>query len=641
VYREYVKWQRSREAEVAAKFWRTLFEGIELPTPIGIEDESIESEAGHDAVSKLFSAELSEVLSLTARSSRISLNTIVQGVWGLLLSRYSGRSQVVYGVTLSGRALELAGIEQTIGLFITTLPLALSVKEETPIGQWLAEVQEIGAEISGHQFCTVGQVHAWTTASGGTPLFESLMVFENYPMDRESFTGLGDADLRYVGARTNYPITLIVTPGRQIHISLIYQGETVPRAQANLILDDIERVATAIADAYQMGDGFGSITLQNLCPEINPETAPRIKPRGSLEGAVALMPRNRTELRLAQMWEELLGVGSIGVRQSFFELGGHSLLSLHLASQVQEVFGVPLSLSVLLRNPTIEGIAQAIGGEAGEPADAVLLAGLPGAANLFFVPGASGNVFSYMDLARQLADRVAFYGLPAPEFSGQSGVYSDIESLASHHCKAIRTVQPDGPYLLSGHSFGAAVAYEIARQLATEGEEVPLLAILDLPNPETIPNIPADRSDAEWMADIADAASRFMNRPIRIPEEGLASMSAEDQRRWFLDALIEAGIAPPDARPEIVATAVEVYRTSTDSLARYKPKPYSGSIDVFKVETEEPLPTDLGWERVGPTRLSIHSVPGDHITMIAKPNVSELARSIGEVIVGLVGQSLS
>src|SRR5262249_2150115 len=138
----------------------------------------------------------------------------LQGAWALLLSRYSGEEDVVFGTTVSGRSAPLPGIESMVGLFINTLPLRVAVPPDIPLVRWLKDIQETNSELLQHEHVPLAEVQSWSSVPRGLPLFESILVFQNYPVDTvvdRDF--LGSIPLRIQVGRgvdaLNYPLALI------------------------------------------------------------------------------------------------------------------------------------------------------------------------------------------------------------------------------------------------------------------------------------------------------------------------------------------------------------------------------------------------------------------------------------------------
>src|SRR5207237_121289 len=170
----------------------------------------------------------------------------------------------------------------------------------------------------------------------------------------------------------------------------------------------------------------------------------------------------------------------IGVHDNFFELGGHSLLAVRLFALLEKRFNKRLPLATLFQAPTIAQLATTIEGDASrEPSSLVPIQTLGTRPSFFCIHAVGGNVLEYYDLARHLGNDQPFYGLQSVGLSDGNGPHARIEDMAAHYVKEIRELQPIGPYFIGGRSLGGIIAYDAARQLKEQGQEVALLALLD------------------------------------------------------------------------------------------------------------------------------------------------------------------
>jgi amino acid adenylation domain-containing protein/FkbM family methyltransferase len=233
-YGEYIRWVRSQDLGAAERYWREQLRGFSAATRLGIETGSDAEEYREQQLS--VAAETSSRLQQLSREQQVTLNTIVQGAWGVLLSRYSGESDVVFGATVSGRPAELAGVETMIGVFINTLPVRVRVAGEQAVGDWLRQLQAEQFEARQYEYSPLVAVQSWSEVGPGESLFETLLVFENYPVDvsmqqlggtpseREGNSGLTITKAVAV-ERANYPLAVTVAPGPMIHTRFSYEGQ--------------------------------------------------------------------------------------------------------------------------------------------------------------------------------------------------------------------------------------------------------------------------------------------------------------------------------------------------------------------------------------------------------------------------------
>jgi amino acid adenylation domain-containing protein/non-ribosomal peptide synthase protein (TIGR01720 family) len=226
-YRDYIRWLREQEPGAAEPFWRKLLKGFRAPTVLGIERRvrTVEEvEAQYEDQEAQLTAEATAALQQLARSHQVTLNTVVQGAWALLLSRYSGSEDVVFGATVSGRPANLPGVEEMVGMFINTLPVRVQMKSEEAVGKYLQRLQEQQMEVRQYEYSPLVAVQGWSEVGRGVRLFDTIMVFENYPVGEALRARSGGLDVRNVRHtdRNNLPLTLIVLPGQQMILILKY-----------------------------------------------------------------------------------------------------------------------------------------------------------------------------------------------------------------------------------------------------------------------------------------------------------------------------------------------------------------------------------------------------------------------------------
>ena len=189
-----------------------------------------------------------------ARSQRVTLNTLAQSAWALLLSCYSGDAETLFGAVVSGRPADLEGAESMVGLFINTLPVRISVMPEMKVGEWLREVQSKAVETRWYEYSPLASVQRWSEIKVGSPLFESLFVFENYPIDKMLQERIGDLTISDGRGRerTGYPLTLIIgTAGEKLSLLAIYDQRRFDPALVKSMLRHFETLLVNMIGSSQ------------------------------------------------------------------------------------------------------------------------------------------------------------------------------------------------------------------------------------------------------------------------------------------------------------------------------------------------------------------------------------------------------
>ncbi|MDQ4011666.1 MAG: amino acid adenylation domain-containing protein, partial [Actinomycetota bacterium] len=227
-FREYLQWLSAQDERAAEGYWRWVLAGFDSPTPLPFDRRAVEVHRGESSESVRMELPVDQSTRLhgVARRSGLTLNTVVQGAWALLLSRYSGEADVVFGTTVAGRPAELPGVEEMVGMFINTMPTRVRVDDGQHVGSWLRGVQDEQVESRRFEFMSLTQLQSWSDLPAGTNLFDSVVVFENYPIDDAAADG---ARLRVsdVQARdtTTFPLTLSAYLDDRLRFDLAYDPE--------------------------------------------------------------------------------------------------------------------------------------------------------------------------------------------------------------------------------------------------------------------------------------------------------------------------------------------------------------------------------------------------------------------------------
>src|SRR3984893_544508 len=223
--------------------------------------------------------------------------------------------------------------------------------------------------------------------------------------------------------------------------------------------------------------------------DVTPTTNVMAEPIADLTGASVSIIEDDTARQLGLIWQELLGVDSVGLDQNYFDLGGDSVLAVHLFAQIEKTFRVKLPLATLFDAPTIQELAGILRSEAPSKGWSPLVAIQDSGSRppFFCVHGAGGNVLIYRELSQHLGPDQPFYGLQSQGLDGASPPLTRIEDMAALYLTGIRSEQPNGPYFIGGYCGGGLIAYEVAQRLEGAGEEVALLALLDTMNFSHIP----------------------------------------------------------------------------------------------------------------------------------------------------------
>ncbi len=229
-YRDYIAWLHHQSLERAETFWRRALAGFTAPTELPSDLPGLPGTDGaqhFDVRVGFVSEETTAALQALAGAQRLTLNTILQGAWALLLARTSGEDDVLFGTVVAGRPAGLEGVEDMVGLFINTLPVRARIDPRAPLSGWLQRLQAEQAEMREYEYSPLTEVQGWSDVPGGVRLFESIFLFENYRKDaslEEVCRTLEVSDVRWF-ERHSYSLAAVAIPGPRLSLRLIYATE--------------------------------------------------------------------------------------------------------------------------------------------------------------------------------------------------------------------------------------------------------------------------------------------------------------------------------------------------------------------------------------------------------------------------------
>jgi thioesterase domain-containing protein/acyl carrier protein len=326
-------------------------------------------------------------------------------------------------------------------------------------------------------------------------------------------------------------------------------------------------------------------------------------------------PRNSLEAALAKSWAELLGLDRVGIYDNFFALGGDSLTATAVLLDIEKLVGKELHPAVLFQAPTIEQLADRLqnGAEAAEPALLLPIQSGDTRTPLFCVPGHDGDVFTFVDLARNLGAEQPVYSFRFPEKTKQNPnhIIGMIEELATSFIQEMQSFQPEGPYLLCGDCFGGQVAFEMAQQLHAQGKTVGLVAIIDAYLAGTI-----------HMSGLSQRARYHLN--------SLVQRDSKEKITYLADL----------AKNRLIRTSRRFFPTVGRRLFRaldedvFIPQTYPGRITLFRPTGG---PTDLhrdpqmGWGGLA-TEIKVYDIPADRSEVFKEPYVQVLAKQLSDCL---------
>lgn len=393
---------------------------------------------------------------------------------------------------------------------------------------------------------------------------------------------------------------------------------------------------------YFLPSNFVLLEQLPLSPngKVDREALPQPEENRSIIEDGFIAPNDELEIRLTKIWERLLGVQPIGIRDNFFDLGGHSLLAVRLFTQIEKLFGKKLPLATLFEAPTVEQLAVLLRNEGWTPSwsSLVTLQGKGTKRPFFCVHALGGNVLEYHLLAQFIGSDQPFYALQSFGLGKNQTPHSTIEEMAAHYIKEMQTVQPEGPYLIGGRSLGGTVAYEMACQLRAQNQEIALLALLDTDPMGYHKLLPDSNSDFHKF-------QRFIKR-TKGHLTNLSKLSMSERAAYFKG---KARYVPGKIKNKLWQSTYKLFVSSGLQLPQflqsvqefnfmavmnYVPKTYPGKVTLFwaNEDLRGSYNVHEGWNFLAAGGVETHNIPGNHLDIVKEPYVQTLAEKLKSCI---------
>ncbi|QSQ15806.1 non-ribosomal peptide synthase/polyketide synthase [Myxococcus landrumensis] len=246
-YRDFIAWLAKQDSDAARRFWRNALVGFTEPTRLNLGGAP-RGQTGRGEQEVRLGVEESAAFVSFARQHALTPGTVIQGAWAVLLGRYSGGDDVVFGLTVSGRPPELPGIESMVGMFINAIPVRVRMPSSRPVGAWLKGLQAWLQEAREYESAPLVEVRGWSEVPSSEQLFESLVIYENYPMESGLSAPSDELVLRNPVAMEvdHHPLTLLALPGRELVLKLTYDASRFEAAAVRRMLAQVRHLLTEL-----------------------------------------------------------------------------------------------------------------------------------------------------------------------------------------------------------------------------------------------------------------------------------------------------------------------------------------------------------------------------------------------------------
>lgn len=445
--------------------------------------------------------------------------------------------------------------------------------------------------------------------------------------------------LQYPGVRESAVVVREHTSGQKqlvAYLVLDASAQSVDDVEVTEIRTHLNRILPdyMVPSAYVILDALpltssGKVDSRALPAPERPDLQPHID---------FAPPRTPTEERLTAMWGHVLGLDRIGIHDHFFELGGHSLLVTRLLVDIENQLDKKLPLASLLEAPTIAQLAPLlIEAPPTQPWSPVIPIQPVGSKPSFFcLPGGAAHVFYFWELARHLGAEQPFYGLQPPGHEEGATPFNRMADFVSFFLEHLHQVQPQGPYLLGGHSSGGYIALALALALQQQGQAVPVVVILDSIPPGMSPGDEAMHAAFNSLADAVRMLKKGLGDRLPLSIDELQTLSGDAALQYVVEGYKKVNLLPPQAGVSQLKRMQNVYSSVTEAISHYHPQDqYKGQLLFFQtseIKVESPEQMAVGWQRFCTNPIAVYPVPGNHQTMMTTPHVEVLGQQMRTAI---------
>lgn len=356
----------------------------------------------------------------------------------------------------------------------------------------------------------------------------------------------------------------------------------------------------------------------------------------TIHNRTLIEPSSDLERQLLGLWQAVLNQEAISVDDDFYDIGGHSLLAMKLIGKINENFDLNLNNQFIFSNTTIEAMASAISHSDFGSDDHIVVPlnkGHTEVRPLHLLHPIGGTIHCYMALNQYLDSDIPVFAYQSPGIKDADEIEVGIEDIASKYVEKILMNQPDGPFRLGGWCFGGVLAYEAASQLKALGHDVDAIHVFDTRAP-IVANHPSDGDDATLLSWFARDLAVPHNKTLDIPVEILRDIEPEDQFEYVLDRARQIDILDADTDVESLLNFFQVYIANGMALQMYDEKRYDLDVYLYRAENEaEDFGEYLGWDSILRNDFSVVDIPGDHNSIMYKPNVQLIAEHLNQHLI--------
>lgn len=613
-YKDFTLWQIRELAEgrlkEQSKYWLKQFGG-EIPVlrlPLDYERPETRQFEGDVYQFSISSKNTGKLKELSKRYD-VSMNMLLLAAYNILLAKYSGQEDIIVGTPVYGR--NHADLKNTMGMFANTLALRSYPQSSKKFEDYLKEIRHCVLNALDHQdypFEELVEKVDINRDASRNPLFDAMFVMQKFGNDNLILSGLEVKKLNPKLSKAKFDMTWFATPNDvTVDFEVEYCTRLFTRDYIKILSMNYERIIdqiinnplTLISDLEIIKHVENKILINNSkhIGDLNEDKTVQ----QTLES-----PADSIEKKLAKIFKEVLEIDNIGVKDDFFEMGGHSLKAIMLMHKVKKVFKRELSVSMILQYPTVKRLALYLKSKPDDTEWSHLVEVKKNDCQrrIFCIHPLPGTVVCYYDLAKHFNEEWSIYALQSKGLIKGQIPHDTLEEMAADYIKAIKDVQPEGPYILVGWCVGGRIGYEIAQQLYKNGESIDLLAMLD--------------TDPEFLK-----KTNIITNTLSLSIYTLGAMLKDSKIVLKNFNITYSGLKTMYSR-------IKMWISLINAVIRYKPVPYQGNGKIVLFQTKEGEKIEKKIKNKSQSiryfinGLEVVPTEGKHLAMLSEPNITNL-----------------
>lgn len=606
--KQYIQWQRTKKALQPEELDHILTSDPVFQRGRGSSQMSFsESEVA-------IPEEVMKKLEPLIKEYGITSNTFFQGTWALCLHQFSQQDRVIFGSTVSGRSGDLTGVENLTGVLTNVVPVFSEWQDET-LPEWLREFQTNLSKSLRLERHGLTDVMSLAADSGDRFNIDVLFTFENFPWEDLEGESFNLTEFKG-GVTSNYPLSIIITPGVPWKVHCQYDQNALSSEQADGLLSKYLDIIRSSLIQEKVGDVTARPQQELLASPENGENRP-----DEMHGKT--LPQNQTELALLKIWQDILGRNDLGVTDDFFKIGGRSIDALRIFSSIQAKWGENLAPATIIEHRDIRSIAAIISGEssddAGEWKSLVPLNWMGEAPPLYCIHAGGAHVFAYRALADEFAGERPVYGIQPYGLDGYSGHNSSVEEMTRAYLEDILRSGQTGQIHILGYCFSAAVAAEMSILLKQREVDATIIIV------DSAPGLTYGRPQLPLVGRIRKMLNIFRDGQwarVRDILEGKWDQFKSKYLGAFESEQMKA-FRRTEAQLEVL-------------YKQYEWKPHESTIHLIRSEefanrSDKDIHVEE-WQHLAGEHLKVHTVPGTHVGLFKEQYVKGLAETIKSIL---------